>query len=116
MQPGLRVDHQHQKIGFLDRLQHLTLDLEVHRNVRIVGQPAGVDQPELTAVPFGAREMAVARGARLVADDGAVLTDDAVEQRGLADVRTPDERDYGNAHAATAVGSFSRTSMKSYDG
>ena len=113
MQSGLRVDHQHQEIGFLDRLQHLPLDLEVHRHARIVGQPAGIDQPELTAVPFRAREMAVAGGARLVAHDGAVLTDDPVEERRLADVRAADECDDGKVHASTPLASDSSTSMKS---
>src|SRR5437899_2612403 len=62
--------------------------------------------------------MAVAGGARFLGDDRAVVADDTVEQRRLADVRAPDEGDDGNGHAASARGSPSceRTSMKSYDG
>jgi len=48
--------------------------------VRIVGQSARVDQPELAAVPFCARKVAVARRAWLVADDRVVLTDDSIEE------------------------------------
>src|SRR5688500_16101315 len=60
--------------------------------------------------------MPVARGPRFVADDCAVVRDDAVEQGGFADVRPADQRDYGQVHAATPLGSCSRTSMKSYEG
>ena len=79
--------------------RHLAADLEVHRRLRIVGQSAGVDEPERAAVPLGHREMAVARRPRLLGDDGAVVPDDAIEQRGLSDVRPPDECDDWNAHA-----------------
>jgi hypothetical protein len=56
-------------------------------------QATGVDHPERAVVPLGAREVAVARGAGLLAHDGAVLTEDAIEQRALPDVRAPDECD-----------------------
>ena len=41
--------------------------------------------------PFGFAIEAVARDARLVADDGAARADQPVEQRGLADVRSADD-------------------------
>ena len=72
MHARLRVDDEQQQVGFVDRLVDLAADLDVHRHVRIVGQAAGVDEPERAAVPLGSREVAVARGARLLADDGAV--------------------------------------------
>ena len=71
---------------------------------RIVGQSAGIHEPELTSVPLRAREMAVACRARFVAHDRAVFTDDAIEERRLADVRTANERDDGNVHASYPAG------------
>src|SRR5688500_4577780 len=109
MDSVFRVDYEHEKIGLLDCLHHLTLDLDVHRNPWIVGEPAGVHEPELTAVPLGAREMPVARGPGFVAYNGAVVADDAVEQSRFADVRPADKRDNGQVHAATPLGSCSRT-------
>src|SRR5205085_11850478 len=104
---------QHQQVRFVDCLQNLALDLEVHRDPWIVGQSAGVDEPELTPIPVGARKMPITRRSSLLTDDGAVLADDAIEQRGLANVGPADERDHGKIHTATAVGSASSTSMKS---
>ena len=49
------------------------------------------------------REMPVARRARFFGDDRAVVADDAVEQRGLSDVRPADQCDDGNAHAAASA-------------
>ena len=72
-------DHQ-QQVGFLDGLLHLSADLEIHREARILPQPARVHQPELAAVPLGQRKMAVARGPRLFADNGLLEADDAIEQ------------------------------------
>ena len=116
MQSGLGVHHQHQQVGFFDRLQYLPLDLDVHRDARVVGQTTCVDQPELATIPFGAREMPVARSASLLADDGAILANDAVEQSRLADVGTSDERNDRQIHVSTTPASDSSTSMKSYDG
>ena len=116
MQSDFGVDDHQQQIGLANRLDDLAPDLEVHRNVRIVGQPAGIHQPELPAVPVRAREMAIARGARLVADDRAVIADDAVEKGRLADVRPADDCNYRDIHAATASASAARKSTKSYEG
>ena len=103
MHADLRIDDEQQQVGLVDRLVHLPPDLDVHRHARIVGDAAGVDEPELRGRPFGSREMAVARRARLLADDRAVVADDAVEERRLPDVRPADERDDRNVHAATAA-------------
>src|SRR3954469_17251270 len=116
MKSRLGVDYEHEKIGFIDRLQHLALDLHIHRNVGIVSETSRVDQPELSAVPFGPREVPVASSAGFFADNGAVLSDDAVEERGLPNVGPPNKGDYGQIHAATPTDSDARTSMKSYDG
>jgi hypothetical protein len=91
----------------------LSLDFDVHRDAWIVGKSAGIDEPELPAVPVRASKMPVASGARFVADNRAILTDYAVEQRRLPDVWPADKSDDWKIQTATAVGSDFSTSMKS---
>src|SRR5512141_554282 len=116
MQASNCVDDEEQEVSFADCLEHLSLDLYIHRDMRIIRKTAGVDEPELTGVPLRAGEMPVARSASFVADDGCVFTDDAVEECRLAHVGPADQGDYRNIHAAIASSSLARTSMKSYDG
>src|SRR2546423_9432540 len=116
METGFGIHYEHQEIRLFNGLQHLTLDLDVHRNAGVVGPAAGVDEPELAAVPLCAREVPVPCGSCFLADNRAVLTDDAVEERRLADVWTPDQGDHRQIHAATPIAAEARTSMKSYDG
>src|SRR5689334_15345263 len=97
----------------MNRFDHLTLDLDVHRNVRVVSQPTGVDEPELSPVPVRAGEMTISGRAGLVADDCAVLADNTIEESGFADVRATNDCYYRNIHAATASSSVVRTSTKS---
>ena len=54
---------------------------------------AGVHEREGAPVPLGLGADAVARDAGLVVDDGDAPSDDAVEQRGLADVGAADDGD-----------------------
>jgi hypothetical protein len=54
---------------------------------------AGVHEREGASVPFGLGADAVARDARLVMHDGDAPSDDAVEQRGLADIGAADDGD-----------------------
>ena len=81
MQSRLRIDDEHQQIRFVNRLENLALDLDIHRNTWIIRQAAGINQPELPAIPLGSGKMSIARCPGFLADDGVVLTDDAVEQR-----------------------------------
>ena len=53
--------------------------------------PAGIDQRERSAAPFGLGTHTVARDARLVVHDGDAPTGDAVEQRRFPDVWPPDD-------------------------
>src|SRR5687768_6030659 len=115
MQACFCVDHHQQKVGLANCLDNLALYLDIHGYVRIVGEPAGIDQPELPPVPLCECKMAVPRRARLLAHYRAVIADDAVEQRRFPDVRPADDRYHGHVHAATACVSAERTSMKSYD-
>jgi hypothetical protein len=95
---NLRVGHEDDEIGLADGLHHLLADLDVHRHRRVFDDAAGVDEPERLAVPLGAAEVTVARGARFLADDGGVRAEDAIEERRLADVGPADEGDDGDCH------------------
>ena len=122
MHAGLGVHHREEQVGLVDRLEDLLADLRVHGAPRVLGQSAGVDEPERPAGPVGAREVAVPRRPRLVGDDRRVVSDNAVEERRLADVRTADDGDHRQSHAAAApdatlpAPSGASASMKSYDG
>ncbi len=111
-----------QKIRFPDRFVDLAADLPVHWRARIVGDAAGVDEPEWTPCPLRLSEVPIARRAGLLRHDRGVVLDDAVEERGFADVRSADQCHDWNAHAAAPsrraapVPSCVRTSTKSYDG
>src|SRR4029079_43442 len=130
-----RVDDEENQIRFADRFIDLTADLDVHWRAWIVGDAAGVKEPEITPGPIGLREVPITRGTGFLGHDGAVVADDAIEERRLADVRPADECDDGDCHVS-AVGdrrwavedlatcpspiahrpSPDSTSMKSYDG
>ena len=113
MQPGLRVDDKHEQVSLVDCLDHLALYFHIHWQMRIVGQTTGIDEPELTVVPVSARKMPVSRRTRFIAYDCGLVTDNAIEERGLADVGPANKSDYGNVHAATASSSPASMSMKS---
>src|SRR5947209_6615607 len=93
---GNGVDDEQEQIRLLDRLAHLAPDLDVHRMLWIVRHTAGVDEPKLSPAPIGAREMAIARRARLVRNDCRLATDDAVEESRFPDVRPSEQRNDGN--------------------
>jgi hypothetical protein len=64
----------------------------------VTGDTAGVDQ-EGTPLPLGLTVLAITGQTGQVADDGVASPGQAVEQGGLADVRSAHQGDYGN-HAA----------------
>src|SRR4051794_11890348 len=94
---GNGVDDEQEQVRLLDRLPHLPPDLDVHRMLWIVRHTAGIDEPELSPAPIGAREMAIARGARLLGNDRCLAADDAVEESRFPDVRPSEQRNDGNA-------------------
>jgi hypothetical protein len=61
---------------------------------------AGVDQGKAFSIPIRFTVNAIARDARLVADNRAPLADQAIEQRRLADVRPADNRDERQRYAS----------------
>src|SRR3954452_22630378 len=101
MKSDLGVDDEPQEVSFANRFVHLAADLDVHWQPRIVGDSAGVHEPELTTRPVGLREMPIARRPGFFRDDGAVIADDAVEERRFPDIRTANERNDRSVHAAT---------------
>ncbi len=103
MEPGPRIDDQHEEVSFGNGHIDLAANLQIHWDPRIFGDAAGVDQPESPAVPLGACEVAVSSGTSLVADDRCVGADDSVEQCGLSDVGPPDQGDDRNVHLAIAT-------------
>src|SRR6266478_4098207 len=84
-----------------------------HRIDRSGDQASGIHEPKPAAIPLGGGEMTVARHTRLGVHDRLAPPDDAVEERGLADVGPADDGNGGDAHAATT--SPTNASAKSYD-
>ena len=97
------IDHEDDDMGGVDGLQGLgdarlldhILDLAATAHAR------GVDQGELAPVARERHEYAVAGGARHLARDHALLTDEPVDERRLADVGAADD---GDADASIGCG------------
>src|SRR2546430_628558 len=98
--PRLRVDDEHDDVGLVDRRLGLPADAGLDL-ARAVVEAAGVDEGELTSAPFDRRIEAVLGGAGLVLDDGDTVTDQAIEQGGLADVGPSDDGHETTAHTHT---------------
>lgn len=89
-----RIDDEQHDVREVDRDLGLKGDRPVDASG--VGFPAaGVDQREPAIHPLGLVRHAVARDAGGVLDDGFTATEDAVDQRGLADVRATHDRHDG---------------------
>ena len=71
MHADLRVHDEEKEVRLFDGRRDLAPDLGVHGRVRVVGESARVHEPEGAAVPLRLGEVAVARRARLLGDDGA---------------------------------------------
>src|SRR5215218_698751 len=95
--PRARVDHENDHIGLADGhvglLTRVVSDLgeRFGFDFLIVLQAAGIDKRELDPAPVGRAVDAVAGRPRLIFNDGAPFTDQAVEQRGLAYVWPADD-------------------------
>src|SRR5689334_3994262 len=94
------VEQQHDHVGLVDRDARLRLD---GRARRVVGgfevEPRRVDHAELAAAPLRDAVQAVAGETGLRVDDRLALTDQAVEEGRLSDIRATDDRDNGPCHA-----------------
>lgn len=89
------IDHEDDDVGGVDGLQGLgdARLLNHIRNLAATAHARGVDQGELAAVARERHEDAVARGARHLARDHPLLTDEPVDERRLTDVRAADDSD-----------------------
>ena len=99
--PCLGVDDEDHGLGVADRGAHLL----VHEARELTGilevDSTGVDQRERDCVPVGLDLVAVAGDAGQLVHDRLSRTGQAVDQRGLADVRITDDRDlHGGAEAS----------------
>jgi hypothetical protein len=98
--PRLRVDDEHDHVRLVDRGFSLSPDAGLDLAGTIV-ETAGVDQRELTPAPFDGGVDTVARSSRLLLDDRHALSDEAIEQRRLADIGASDNGDEASAHPHT---------------
>ena len=88
-------------LGVGDRLARLVLDRDGERVLVVEVHAAGVDQRQPAAVPLGGELLAVARDARALVDDRLARLREAVDERGLADVRVADDRDLHRSSRAS---------------
>ena len=100
--PDVGVDHEQHRVGQADG------DLGLQRD--LLGQPArfgvptaGVDDREPAAVPLGVVRHPVARYSRDVLDDRLAAAEDAVDERRLADVGAPHDREDGGRAGSGGV-------------
>ena len=104
VRPAGGVHHEHDHVGLADREARLFLHLDLDdAGDRRRVEPAGVDDDEPPAVPFGVAVEPVARGMCAILHDGRALADDSVEERGLANVRPADDGDDRQADQRDAM-------------
>ena len=91
----VRVEHQDHDMRLGDRLQRLGDAGALDRVIDPGAAPhaGGIDEQEIAPVALKRHQDAVARGAGLIAGDHALLADQAIHQRRLADVGPADDRD-----------------------
>ena len=90
---GLGVDDENEQGGFSDGDMGLAENLLRDESFIVGNNAAGVDDLERVAAPIGFAVDAVAGDAGLVGDDGAARAGQAIEERGLADVRAADDHE-----------------------
>ncbi len=95
------VDEKQDDVGLVHCMLNLRPDGAVHRFLRVGHQTAGVDDPEVAAVPRGVAEMPIARRSRSIRHDRFAAADKTIEQCRLADIRPPHDRYSWLAHAAS---------------
>ena len=100
---GAAVDQEDDVRGAVQRYARLPEDLARDQFGRLGQNAAGVDQLEAPAAVRGLAVDPVARDARLVADDGAALAQDAVEESGLADVGPAHDDNHGQTRSLCHV-------------
>ena len=76
----LNLNHEEDKVGFVDGQHHLTADVILENIVGIDGITSRVDNRKLLAVPVGFAVVAVACGARSLIDNGLTMANQTVEE------------------------------------
>ena len=89
-----RLDEQSDEVHVRDGIAR-DLDHVVAQTAARLVKARGIEQDELRIALGHDAVDAVARGLRLIGDNGDLLADERVGQAGLADVRTPAEGDHG---------------------
>lgn len=100
---GASVDNHDDGSGFAERDAGLTINFRGDEIFFLGEDTAGVDDAQVTAFPLGVAVEAVARDAGFVADDGAAGADDAVKERGLADVGAAYDGDGGEGGGGARI-------------
>ena len=90
---GAAVHDHDDRGGFVERDPSLAKDFGRDEIFVFGKDAAGIDDAKCVAAPVGFAVQAVAGDAGFVADDGAPRSDQAIEQRGLADVGPADDGD-----------------------
>ena len=92
--PG-RIDDEESGVGAVDRLERAHEAVVLGRLVDAAAatHAGGVDEAQRPVLGLDHRVDRVACGAGLVVHDGALVADEAVEQRGLPDIGTTHDRD-----------------------
>ena len=102
--PFLEIQHEQREVRFLDRVIGLLHDLAQDGLGARGIDPARVHEQEAAAAPGGLGVVAIAGQPRKLVHDGLTLAQDAVEERGFSDVRSPDDRDDGKHRGQAAWG------------
>ena len=94
---GAAIDYENDGVGLFERYLCLAKDFRGHE-VLVIGENAtGIDNAQSTPAPFGLAVEPVPGDAGLVADNRSSGADDAVEERGFADVGAAHDGDRGNS-------------------
>ena len=89
-----RIEHQHHRVGLLDRERSLVGDERGDR-IPVVGEAAGVDDHGIAPLDADVAVAPVTGQSGQVRDEGVPRARQRVEQGGLADVGAADECDRG---------------------
>ena len=96
-----RVHDQYSHVGVGERRPHLLVDGGSELGAIVEIDPAGVDERQRPAVPVGVELLAIAGDAGALVHDRLPRLGEAVDERGLADVRIPDDCDlHGGSEAS----------------
>jgi hypothetical protein len=101
-QADAAVDDEHEAVGLGDRALGLLAHQRLDAGGRRLDDAAGVDRDVRDGAQAAVAVLPVERHAGHVRDDGVAGAGERIEQGRLADVRPPDERNYGQH----AMGNF----------